>query len=271
MSELYMIVLQGKEELGNDPEAIRLWAELSGVDIDSIKEDTPFDIDMADRLLRALPEVIERMREKSRRNVETLEERLKRVLESKQEKSGADELLDKLDRELSETPILPEEELEEVKEPVQEPVRVEEPKIEVPTEPLFAIEEGEEEVVEEVPETEEVPEAAVEQPTVEEVSVGKYAVVREPVDVPVEELLSLFRVEEGKVIAMKGEWSERYAFLLPLVSSGRVVRLYLVLKNGNTLYGQNTDNGYVFGEFEEKNLGIVRLLFERVLRAVFGR
>lgn len=64
MSELYMIVLQGKEELGNDPDAIRLWAELSGVDINSIKEDTPFDIDIADRLLRTLPEVIERIKEK---------------------------------------------------------------------------------------------------------------------------------------------------------------------------------------------------------------
>jgi hypothetical protein len=59
-----MIVLQGKEELGNDPDAIRLWAELSGVDINSIKEDTPFDIDIADRLLRTLPEVIERIKEK---------------------------------------------------------------------------------------------------------------------------------------------------------------------------------------------------------------
>jgi len=66
MSELYMIVLQGKEELGNDPDAIRLWTELSGVDINSIKEDTPFDIDIADRLLRTLPEVIERIKEKKR-------------------------------------------------------------------------------------------------------------------------------------------------------------------------------------------------------------
>jgi hypothetical protein len=74
MSELYMIILQGKEELGNDPDAIRLWAELSGVDINSIKEDTPFDIDIADRLLRALPEVIERIKEKKKKGVPRVEE-----------------------------------------------------------------------------------------------------------------------------------------------------------------------------------------------------
>jgi len=74
MSELYMIVLQGKEELGNDPDAIRLWAELSGVDINSIKEDTPFDIDIADRLLRTLPEVIERIKEKKKKGVPKAEE-----------------------------------------------------------------------------------------------------------------------------------------------------------------------------------------------------
>jgi hypothetical protein len=69
-----MIVLQGKEELGNDPDAIRLWAELSGVDINSIKEDTPFDIDIADRLLRTLPEVIERIKEKKKKGVPKAEE-----------------------------------------------------------------------------------------------------------------------------------------------------------------------------------------------------
>jgi hypothetical protein len=69
-----MIVLQGKEELGNDPDAIRLWAELSGVDINSIKEDTPFDIDIADRLLRTLPEVIERIKEKKKKGVPKVEE-----------------------------------------------------------------------------------------------------------------------------------------------------------------------------------------------------
>jgi hypothetical protein len=69
-----MIVLQGKEELGNDPDAIKLWAELSGVDINSIKEDTPFDIDIADRLLRTLPEVIERIREKKKKGVPKVEE-----------------------------------------------------------------------------------------------------------------------------------------------------------------------------------------------------
>jgi gas vesicle protein len=74
MSELYMIVLQGKDELGNDPDAIRLWAELSGVDINSIKEDTPFDIDIADRLLRTLPEVIERIKEKKKKGVPKIEE-----------------------------------------------------------------------------------------------------------------------------------------------------------------------------------------------------
>ncbi len=83
MSELYMIVLQGKEELGNDPDAIRLWAELSGVDINSIKEDTPFDIDIADKLLRTLPEVIERIKEKKRSEIEGLSKSLETIISEK--------------------------------------------------------------------------------------------------------------------------------------------------------------------------------------------
>ncbi len=274
MSELYMIVLQGKEELGNDPEAIRLWAELSGVDIDSIKEDTPFDIDTADRLLRSLPEVIERMRERSRRDVETLEERLKKVLESKQEKSGADELLEKLDKELTQMPILPEEKTEEVEETVQ-PTPTEEPRIEVPTEPLFALADTEE--VEEpsggVEEQEvEVPretaEPPVERAAVEEVTAGEYTVVREPMDVPVQDLVSLFKVEGNRIVTMKGSWSDRYAFLLPLAASGQVERMFVVLRNGNTVYGESTEGGYIFGEFDERNLGIVKLMFSKVLKAI---
>ncbi len=112
MSELYMIVLQGKEELGNDPEAVRLWAELSGVDIDSIDENTPFDIDVADRLLKTLPEVIERMKRKATQEVEDLEEKLKKVLRGKEEKEDVS-ILEELKGEL-ESSIFPIEE-EEVK------------------------------------------------------------------------------------------------------------------------------------------------------------
>ena len=271
MSELYMIVLQGKEELGNDPEAIRLWAELSGVDIDSITEDTPFDIDVADRLLRSLPEVIERMREKSRKDVESLEERLKKVLESKQEKSEADELLEKLDKELAETPIFSEEKVErEVEEPAQKP------QIELPAEPLFATtEESPEETGEQEVKAEQ--EAPRPEPAVEEVAAPEkapereYEVVKEPVAVSVPDMLALFRIEGNRIVALKGDWSDRYGFLLPVVSSGAVRRLFVVLKNGNTLYGEGTDSGYVFAEFEERNLGIVRLLFSRVMKDLSSR
>ncbi|MFZ8833350.1 MAG: hypothetical protein ACO2O5_03985 [Candidatus Caldipriscus sp.] len=44
------------------------------MDINSIKEDTPFDIDIADRLLRTLPEVIERIKEKKKKGVPKVEE-----------------------------------------------------------------------------------------------------------------------------------------------------------------------------------------------------
>ncbi len=86
MSELYLIVLQGKEELGNDPDAIRLWMELSGVDINTINENTPFDIDIADKLLRTLPEVIERMKEKKERKGEPKIEEVFEVIKKEVEK-----------------------------------------------------------------------------------------------------------------------------------------------------------------------------------------
>jgi len=183
MSELYMIVLQGKEELGNDPEAIKLWAELSGVDIDSIDENTPFDIDMADRLLRTLPEVMEKMKERAMKDVESLEERLKKVLESRQEKEEAEDLLQKLDRELEETPIIPEATEKEAPQPAQE--------IEIPSGPLFAegIQEEEPQEVQEVAPVEETPTAEeISEPVVSgaETEVkAQYDIVEQPVEISV--------------------------------------------------------------------------------------
>jgi len=266
MSELYMIVLQGKEELGNDPEAIKLWAELSGVDIDSIDENTPFDIDMADRLLRTLPEVMEKMKERAMKDVESLEERLKKVLESRQEKEEAEDLLQKLDRELEETPIIPEATEKEAPQPAQE--------IEIPSGPLFAegIQEEEPQEVQEVAPVEETPTAEeISEPVVSgaETEVkAQYDIVEQPVEISVPELVRLFQVEEGKVYVLKGGWPSEYDPFLGTLASGMVNRLFILLKNGNTLYGEQVGSVYIMGEFEEKNLGIVRILFKKVLKAL---
>ncbi len=272
MSELYMIVLQGKEELGNDPEAIKLWAELSGVDIDAIDENTPFDIDTADRLLRTLPEVMEKMKERAMKDVESLEERLKKVLESRQEKEETEDLLQKLDKELEETPIIP-----EVEEKETQP----EQKIEIPSGPLFAeeVQKEEPQEVQEVAPVEEAPIPVEETPRVEEVSEpvvseaetevkARYDIVEQPVDVSIPELVRLFRIEEGKVYVLKGGWPNEYDPILGTLASGLVNRLFILLKNGHTLYGERVGSLYVMGEFEEKNLGIVRLLFKKVLKAL---
>ncbi len=62
MSELKLIVDQAVEEMGgwNDA-AIDRWSELSGVDVRAINDSTPFDIDVANRLLATFPQVLEEM------------------------------------------------------------------------------------------------------------------------------------------------------------------------------------------------------------------
>ncbi|MGB9589367.1 MAG: hypothetical protein ACPL68_00620 [Candidatus Hydrothermia bacterium] len=62
MSELKLIVDQAVEEMGgwNDA-AIDRWSELSGVDVRAINDTTPFDIDVANRLLATFPQVLKEM------------------------------------------------------------------------------------------------------------------------------------------------------------------------------------------------------------------
>lgn len=132
MSELYMIVLQGKEELGNDPEAIKLWSELSGVDIESINENTPFDIEIADKLLRTLPEVLEKLKEKKKVDVEKVEKALETLMKEKESKEKSEEkegILEVLKKEFEKSHIF--EEIEETeKEEVKEAIPVEEKPVE---------------------------------------------------------------------------------------------------------------------------------------------
>jgi len=60
MSELKIIVDQALEELGGwDDAAVDRWSELSGVDVRAIDDNTPFDIDVANRLLATFPQVME--------------------------------------------------------------------------------------------------------------------------------------------------------------------------------------------------------------------
>ena len=62
MSELKLIVDQAVEEMGgwNDV-AMDRWSELSGVDVRAINDNTPFDIDVANRLLATFPQVLEEL------------------------------------------------------------------------------------------------------------------------------------------------------------------------------------------------------------------
>jgi hypothetical protein len=62
MSELKLIVDQAMEEIGgwNDA-AVDRWSELSGVDIRAIDENTPFDIEVANKLLATFPQVMAEM------------------------------------------------------------------------------------------------------------------------------------------------------------------------------------------------------------------
>ncbi|NPA80757.1 MAG: hypothetical protein GXO29_06895 [Thermotogae bacterium] len=281
MSELYMIVLQGKEELGNDPEAIRLWAELSGVDIESIDENTPFDIDTADRLLRTLPEVMERMRQRTTQELESLEEKLKQVLESKEEPTETETLLENLERELEEKAIFPMEEAEEMPtaapaEAHEEPAEVEE----VVAEPAEITAEMEESVPE-TAEAEEVPVAAPveahEEPAEAEETVAEvpaetpkeeYEVVIGEAGIHEEGLVRLFRFKEGKVEVLKGDWKEDFVFLVSLASCKVVDRLVLALKNGHTLYGERVGDSYLVAEFDHQNVGIAKLMFAKIKRAL---
>ncbi len=152
MSELYMIVLQGKEELGNDPEAIKLWSELSGIDVESIDENTPFDIEIADKLLRTLPEVIERLKHKKKEEIEKVEKGLETLIESKEsreeEDKGAGQLVEALKEEITKEHVFEiGEETEEEKEEIKEEVKVEKSPKEIEVHPtvkfLLSFENGE--------------------------------------------------------------------------------------------------------------------------------
>ncbi|NPB04694.1 MAG: hypothetical protein GXO39_09865 [Thermotogae bacterium] len=238
MSELYTIVLQGKEELGNDPEAIRLWAELSGVDIDSINENTPFDIDVADRLLRTLPEVINRMKRRTTEEIETLEEKLKKVLESREKDETQEhrDLLEKLDEELESASIFP----------------IEEDEGETPE--LTKSAEAEAEAVEpSIPE-----DASLDLPL---------EIVIKESDIPVADLVSLFKLSKNSVEVLKGKWPPDYAdVLLHLLRYGGVNRFHLTLKSGYKVWGEYEHNELLVGEFEVENVGVAKLLFEKVKR-----
>ena len=180
MSELYMIVLQGKEELGNDPDAIRLWAELSGVDINSIKEDTPFDIDIADKLLRALPEVIERIKEKKKKGVPKVEEVF-----------------------------------EVIKEEVEKPA-------------IF------EEILSE-----------------------------ERKDFP-EQTRFVFVFSEGKIQRIFGSWDD-VGEILPILQKN-LKSFHLEYPGELIVYGERVDKRWIVAGFEERNLGVARILFSIVAK-----
>jgi len=195
MSELYMIILQGKEELGNDPDAIRLWAELSGVDINSIKEDTPFDIDIADRLLRTLPEVIERIKEKKRSEIEGLSKSLETIIS---EKKGVPRV---------------EEVFEVIKEEVEKPA-------------IF------EEILSE-----------------------------ERKDFP-EQTRFVFVFSEGKIQKMFGSW-DKIGEILPILQKN-LKSFHLEYPGELIVYGERVDKRWIVAGFEERNLGVARILFSIV-------
>jgi hypothetical protein len=192
MSELYMIVLQGKEELGNDPDAIRLWAELSGVDINSIKEDTPFDIDIADKLLRTLPEVIERIKEKKRSEIEGLSKSLETIIS---EKKGMPKI---------------EEIFEVIKEEVEKPA-------------IF------EEILSE-----------------------------EKKDFP-EQTRFVFVFSDGKIQMICGSWDEVGEILSILQKN--LKSFHLEYPGELIVYGERVDKRWIVAGFDERNLGIAKILF----------
>ncbi len=191
MSELYMIVLQGKEELGNDPDAIRLWAELSGVDINSIKEDTPFDIDIADRLLRTLPEVIERIKEKKRSEIEGLSKSLEKIISEKKEV------------------------FEVIKQEVEKP------------------------------------------------AIFERIISEERKDFP-EQTRFVFVFSEGKIQKMFGSWDD-VGEILPILQKN-LKSFHLEYPGELIVYGEKVDKRWIVAGFEERNLGIARILFSIVAK-----
>ena len=197
MSELYMIVLQGKEELGNNPDAIRLWAELSGVDINSIKEDTPFDIDIADRLLRTLPEVIERIKEKKRSEIEGLSKSLETIIS---EKKG-------------------------------------------------------------VPKVEEVFEVIKEE--VEKSAIFEEILSDERKDFP-EQTRFVFVFSEGKIQKIFGSWDDVGEILSILQKN--LKSFHLEYPGGLIVYGERVNKRWIVAGFEERNLGVAKILFSIVAK-----
>jgi hypothetical protein len=75
------------------------------VDINSIKEDTPFDIDIADRLLRTLPEVIERIKEKKRSEIEGLSKSLEKIISEKKGAPKVEEVFEVIKQEVEKPAI----------------------------------------------------------------------------------------------------------------------------------------------------------------------
>jgi len=204
MSELYLIVLQGKEELGNDPEAIRLWAELSGVDINSINENTPFDIDIADRLLRTIPEVIERMKEKKREEIEDISKGLESIIKERKE---------------------------EKKEESKEETKVEE---------VF-----------------EVIKKEVEKPAIFEELVGE----EKKIDLP-EQTSFVYIFSQGKIQRVFGSWDD-IGDIINLMQKN-IKSFHLEYPGDLIVYGEKRGKDWIVAGFDEKNLGIVKVLFSIV-------
>jgi len=197
MSEIYMIVLQGKEELGNDPDAIRLWAELSGVDINSIKEDTPFDIDIADRLLRTLPEVIERIKEKKRSEIEGLSKSLETIIGEKKGVPKVEEIFEVIKEEV-EKPAIFQEILSEERKDFAKQTRF------------------------------------------------------------------VFIFSDGKIQMIFGSWDdvgEIFSILQKNLKS-----FHLEYSGELIVYGERVDNRWIVAGFEERNLGVARILFSIVAK-----
>ena len=92
MSELKMIVDQAIEEMGGwNDEAIDRWSELAGVDIRSIDENTPFDIDIANKLLATFPQVVQEMKSKGEPSPDEVINDLSEIAESLGEALGMDQ------------------------------------------------------------------------------------------------------------------------------------------------------------------------------------
>lgn len=183
-----MIIDQAVEELGgwNDA-AIDYWSQISGVDIRSIDENTPFDIEVANRLLATFPEVLNKFKKPQG------EPEPEEVVEGISE--AAEELVRELEAEEPQEQVVaegaPPEEEREVEE-VEEPVTVEEVSKEEPEV---------EEVLEEVAEMAEALTAAMAQePEPQREEAEELEEVQEPEEVApevVEELAEAAKVMES--------------------------------------------------------------------------